>query len=104
MVIKIKFIWIIITSLFAIAGTVVFLNAIISDSELSFYEWFVYLTGIPLFVIGSIFILPTKKITLTPEKLSVYWKIAIGAFKIYESNHYQIYWRNVKNISSILPL
>ena len=103
MVVKIKLVWKIIWFLISIILIISYSNAFISGYKLSMYEWYIFIVACP-FIICSVFILKTKRITFSDEKLSVYWKIGIGRFKIYESNHYQIYWRNVKNIGSILPL
>ena len=103
MTIRIKLIWRIFSISFAICGAFMLLDYFTGDKIPSAYDWYVLIIGIP-FIIGCLFIIPSKKISYSDEKLSVYWKIGIGRFKIYESNHYQIYWRNVKNIGSIMPL
>ena len=104
MVTKIKNGWQIFTIFFGLGFIIAMIDIITSQDGPSYYEWFVFITSGPVILIGSIFIVPTKKIFYSDEKLSGYWKIGIGSLKIYESNNYQIYWRNVKNIGSILPL
>ncbi len=100
---KIKLTWQIFSIFFAVGSAFMLVDYFTSDKIPSAYDWYILIIGIPL-IIGFLFIIPTKKIFYSDEKLSIYWKIGIGPLKIYESNHYQIYWRNVKNIGSILPL
>jgi len=102
MIIKIKPIMMIFVCVFDLCIVVVFSMMFISGSGLTLYEWYIFIISI-IFIFLS-FSLPTKRITLTPEKFSGYWKIVIGPIKIYESNHYQFYWKNVNGIYAILPL
>ncbi len=89
---------------FAIISLVAFLHLVITDVDLSFQDWFFLLTGLPLFVVGGFFILPTKKINMDADKLSIYWKIAIGKYIFYESNNYEVFWDKVTSVYSIFPI
>lgn len=76
-----------------------FIDVIITqNAKYSIYEIFIIGLGSLILLVGAIFILPTKKIILTPEKFNGYWKIAIGKYILYESKRYQIYWKDFKSV------
>ncbi len=104
MISKIKNSWVIFGYLFGF-GLIIMLSDILflSDKNLDFGDWFDVIFGIP-FIFLIFFSLPTKKIIYSEDMVSVYWKIAVGKWMIYESNHYSLEWKNINRIYSIIPL
>ncbi len=104
MISKIKLGWQFVGFLITAVMIYAFTRAFFLGYELSTYDWYILLVSMPVCIVGFGFILPTKKIIFSEQKISVYWKIAIFKWILYESSHYSMEWKNVKKFYPFIPL
>lgn len=50
-----------------------------------------------------VFMAPTMRMTLSNHGISVYWKIGVGPFKIWEQTNYHLRWQDVSKVYSQFP-
>ncbi len=75
----------------------------VNNAALTFQEWFILIT-LPFSTLIFVFIIQTLVYTFTPYGASVYWKIGFGRLKLWEQKNYQLSWRNIVRIYSVLPV
>ena len=103
MQVKTKIVWKIISIILGISIPFMLYNKYVNSDYNNIVYWFMLITS-PFGMTLFLFIGPTARITFSEDKIDVYWKIGIGRFHIYEMKRYQIYFKDVTGVISIMPV
>lgn len=101
MILRVKLVWRIV-SVASVIGIVVMLVEKFSSGEFSTRDWITLIIW-PFFSLMFLFIAPTSRITFGEQGISVYWKIGVGSFKLWELRDFSFRWDDVLHVYNLNP-
>ena len=83
--------------------SILFVFNYIETTTLSIRGW-LFLAFLPFMIYFFVFAIPTARITFSIEGVSIYWKVGIGSWIIWEKTDWFLPWQEVGNVFSYFPI